>query len=115
MSAWNEESSVGWSCVSFLIGGVLGASLALLYAPQPGELTRREMRQKAERTIIRANRLEEELKHTISQLIENLNLKISQVIEEGKHLADEKKQEILSALEFGKAALEEERYKLERS
>jgi gas vesicle protein len=114
MSYWDEENAVGVSCISFIVGSVLGASIALLYAPQSGEVTRQEMREKTERTIIKAHRLEEELKCTISQLIGNVKLKASQLIEEGKDIAEDKKAEILAAIDAGKKALEKERSKLER-
>ena len=86
MSYWDEENSVGASCISFIVGSVLGASIALLYAPQSGEATRQEMREKTERTIIKAHKLEEELKYTISQLIGNVRLKVSQLVEDGKDI-----------------------------
>ena len=109
----DEDNTVGLSCISFLVGGVLGASIALLYAPQSGDLTRREMREKAERTIIKAHRLEEDFKYSLSTLIGNIKLKVNQLIEEGKDLAEDKKREILAALEAGSEALDKERSKLE--
>jgi gas vesicle protein len=114
MSYGDEENAVGLSCISFVVGSVLGASIALLYAPQSGEVTRQEMREKTERTIIKAHRLEEELKCTISQLIGNVKLKVSQLIEDGKDIAEDKKEEILAAIDAGKKALEKERTKLEK-
>lgn len=114
MSYWDEENGVSVSCISFIVGSVLGASIALLYAPQPGELTRREMREKTERTIIKAHRLEDEFKRTVSALIGNVRVKVSQLIEDGKDVAEDKKQEILAAIEAGKKALEHERRKLDK-
>ena len=114
MPYWEEENSFGLSCISFLIGGVLGASLALLYAPQSGDLTRREMREKAERTIIKAHKLEDDFKTSVNNLVGNVKGKMTQLIEEGKFIAEDKKEELLAALEAGKEALEKERYKLER-
>jgi gas vesicle protein len=114
MSYRDEENTVGLSCISFVVGSLLGASIALLYAPQSGEVTRQEMREKTERTIIKAHRLEEEFKYTISQLIGNVKLKVSQLIEDGKDIAEDKKEEILAAIDAGKKALEKERSKLEK-
>ena len=114
MSYWDEENAVSMSCISFIVGSVLGASIALLYAPQSGEVTRQEMREKTERTIIKAHKLEEELKYTISQLIGNVKLRVSQLMEEGKDIAEDKKAEILAAIDAGKKALEKERSKLEK-
>lgn len=110
----DEDNSVGLSCISFLVGGVIGASIALLYAPQSGDFTRREMREKAERTIIKAHRIEDDFKCSLSTLIGNIKLKVNQLIEEGKDLAEDKKREVLAALEAGREALDKERSKLER-
>lgn len=115
MSCKEKENTVGVSCISFIVGSVLGAGIALLYAPQSGELTRREMREKTERTIIKAHRLEDDLKNAIGQLRENVTLKVTQLIEDSRDIAGDKKQEILAAIDAGKKALEQERKKFERN
>ena len=114
MTYWDEENTIGFSCISFLVGSVLGASIALLYAPQSGDLTRREMREKAERTIIKAHKFEDDFKYSVNQLVGTLKLKINHLIEEGKYIAEDKKQEILEALEAGSDALVKERHKLDK-
>ncbi|MCK5095579.1 MAG: YtxH domain-containing protein [Spirochaetes bacterium] len=113
MAYRDNGSSFGTSFASFIAGSLIGAGVALLYAPQSGERTRQEMREKAERTIIKAQKLEDGIKDTLAQLIEDIRSKVSQLVEEGKYLAEDKKQEILAAIEAGKQALEEERKKLE--
>lgn len=115
MSCKEKGNTVGVSCISFIVGSVLGAGIALLYAPQSGELTRREMREKTERTIIKAHRLEDDLKNAIGQLRENVTLKVTQLIEDSRDIAGDKKQEILAAIDAGKKALEQERKKFERN
>jgi len=107
-----EDHYLATSVISFLAGGLIGASIALLFAPQSGEYTRREMREKAERTIIKMHRMEDELKGTMSNLIQAIRLKANQLLAEGKDIAEDKRQEILSAIAVGKKALEEERSKL---
>ena len=112
MTYKDNGSYFGTSFVSFVAGSMIGAGIALLYAPQSGERTRQEMREKAERTIIKAQKLEDEIKETISHLIEDIRLRVNQLMEEGKYLAEDKRKEILAAIEAGKKALEEERKKL---
>jgi len=103
------------SVISFLAGGFIGASIALLFAPQSGEYTRREMREKAERTIIKMHRMEDDLKATMSDLIQAIRVKATQLLDDSKELAEDKKQEILAAIAVGKKALEEERCKLAKA
>jgi gas vesicle protein len=110
-----EDSYLTASLISFLAGSIIGAGIALLFAPQSGEYTRREMREKAERTIIKMHRMEDELKHTVGDLMQSIRRTASQLLDEGKDLADIKKREILEAIAAGKRALEEERCKLENA
>jgi len=114
MTYRDEVSSFGRSFVSFLTGGLIGAGIALLYAPQSGERTRQEIREKTERTIIKAHKIEEEIKDTVNQLIRDIKSKVNLLIEEGKDIAEDKKQEILKAIDAGKMALEEQKDKLQR-
>lgn len=45
----NRGSTVLEVTLAFLLGGLVGAGLALLYAPAPGEETRRRLRESAEK------------------------------------------------------------------
>jgi gas vesicle protein len=113
MNQREEEYYVATSLISFLAGSILGAGIALLFAPQPGEYTRREMKEKAERAIIRIHRMEDEIKDSINDLIHSIRHKASQMLDEGRDMADSKKREILEAISAGKAALDQERRRLE--
>jgi len=110
----DNGGSLGKSFVSFVAGGLIGAGMALLYAPQSGERTREEIREKAERTIIKAHRIEDGIKDAVNHLIDDVRGKVGQLVEEGKDLAEDKKQELIAAIEAGKNALEEEKEKLEK-
>ncbi len=39
----SEDNNSGTILVSFLVGGIVGAGLALLFAPQSGKKTRRQI------------------------------------------------------------------------
>jgi gas vesicle protein len=110
-----EENYLTAALVSFLAGSAIGAGLALLFAPQSGEYTRREMREKAERTIIKMHRMEDDLKHTMSDVIQGIRQKATQLMDDGREVAELKKQEILEAIAAGKKALEEERCRLAKA
>lgn len=115
MSQHEQEKYLAASLLSFLAGSAIGAGLALLFAPQPGEYTRREMREKAERTIIKMHRMEDELKRVTSDLIQNIRHKAGQLIDDGKELAELKKEEILQAMAAGTKVFEEERGRLDKT
>jgi len=109
----DKEGTFGKVFFSFLLGGLCGAALALLYAPKPGEETRKELKDKAEKTILRAKKAEEELIDKMNRVIQDISSKVNQLLKEGKEIAQEKKQRLLAAIEAGKKALEEEKKKLE--
>lgn len=113
MTDRHNDRWLGMPVVSFVAGSMIGAGIALLYAPQSGDRTRQEMRERAERTIIKAQQLEDDIKETMGHLIEEIRLRVNRLIEEGKCLAEDKRKEVLADLEAGKQVLEGERNKLE--
>jgi gas vesicle protein len=62
----------------FLAGAAVGATIALLFAPAPGRVTRRRIRHAGRRSLIAAERAGEDLMD-----------KGREIYEKGKHLADE--------------------------
>ena len=60
------------------------------------------------------SKVEVEVKDSVSQLIGDIRSKVNQLIEEGRDVAEDKKQEILAAIESGKRVLEEQKDKLQR-
>jgi gas vesicle protein len=114
MAYSGDEGNFGKSFVSFITGGLVGAGIALLYAPQSGERTREEIKEKAERTIIKVQRIEEEIKDSINQLLGDIRSKVNLLIEEGKDVAEDKKQELLAAIETGKKVLDEQKSRLQK-
>lgn len=97
----NSGFSAGTVFMAFLLGGAVGAGLALFLAPQSGKETREKLMG-----------LAEDVKEKTSQYTEQLKGKITSKIEEGKGLVEEKKSIIASAIEAGKEAMEREKERL---
>ncbi|MDO9289551.1 MAG: YtxH domain-containing protein [Thermodesulfovibrionales bacterium] len=79
--------------LSFLLGGAVGAGLALLLAPQSGPETRRK----------------------IKDFAEDMKERVGSTVEKGKDLFEQKKSVIASAIDAGKEAYEKERERLSKS
>ncbi|MCL5061924.1 MAG: YtxH domain-containing protein [Nitrospiraceae bacterium] len=89
--------SAGSVLLSFLLGGMVGAGLALLMAPQSGAETRRKIRE-----------FTDDVKEKASDYAGEAKEKITSTVEKGKHILDEKKSAITAAFEAGKEAYEKE-------
>jgi gas vesicle protein len=115
MNHRDEEHYLTASLVSFLAGSIVGAGIALLLAPQSGEYTRREMREKAERAIIRLHRMEDEIKDAMNDVIHSIRLKASQLVDVGKGMAEAKKSGRVDVIAAGKSVLEQKQSRLDNA
>lgn len=61
-----------------LLGGIIGAVLGLLFAPQPGEKTREQLREKADELVSLGKSAWEEGKEAATQKGEELKAKLEQ-------------------------------------
>ena len=102
----HEEGSysAGSILLSFFVGGLVGAGVALLLAPKPGEETREKIKG-----------LAEDLRGRAEDVIEEVKTKATSAMEKGKELLEEKKSVISTAIEAGKEAYEKEKEKLLKS
>ncbi len=87
--------------LGFILGGVLGASLALLFAPESGRRTRERLRDLA--TDVRDKTID---------LSEELRDKAEDAVERGREVYEEKKTILSAAVQAGKEAMQRERERL---
>lgn len=99
-----EGYSAGSVLMSFLLGGIVGAGLALLLAPQSGEETRKKIREFAD-----------DVKDKTTGLVDQAKHKVTDIVEEGKGLYDEKKSILKAAVDAGKEAYEKEKERLSKA
>jgi gas vesicle protein len=95
-----EGFSSGSVLLAFLLGGMVGAGLALLLAPQSGPETRRKIKEFAE-----------DVKGKASDYVSHAKEKVATTVEKAKGMYDEKKTAIAAAVEAGKEAYEKEVHK----
>jgi gas vesicle protein len=105
----NESPGIG----SFLIGLALGAGAALLFAPQSGEETRREIARRARRAQEAAQDLVEDLSGTVADKFQDVRASVEERIEATFEAVDAKKRQVSNAFEAGRAAARETRGELE--
>jgi gas vesicle protein len=95
-----EGFSSGSILLSFLLGGMVGAGLALLLAPQSGPETRKKIMDIAD-----------DVKEKAGDYVAQAREKVVATVEKGKGFVDEKKSLIATAFEAGKEAYERELHK----
>jgi gas vesicle protein len=111
------DTSVGDFVAGFLVGALVGAAAALLLAPQSGEQTRilirdkgvelghradelsAEARRRAEELQAEARQRAEMVQSQAKERADELQGKVKQAVEEGKAVAAERRQQLLSQLE----------------
>jgi gas vesicle protein len=96
-----ERGSAPAILLAFLLGGVVGAGLALLFAPQSGKETRERIKD-----------LTDEVREKAEGAIEEIRDKVKETLDVGKKTLEEKKSIVSAALEAGKEAFEKEKEKL---
>lgn len=83
--------------LAFLLGGLVGAGLSLLIAPQSGPETRKRIREFAD-----------DVKERASGYAEQARGKVTSTIEKAKETYEEKRSALTAAVEAGKEAYEKE-------
>lgn len=97
---------------AFLVGGLIGAAVAILYAPKSGRETRRDISKKAHRIKNRTVDLIEETIEDVHEFANNLQEKTADIIEHSKNLSDKAKKEVVAALDRGQILIEKQRKRL---
>lgn len=116
----DERGSSGSVILAFLLGGVIGAGVALLTAPQSGRETREKMRGYADEGRKKASEYSgqakekmrefaDESRNKASEYAGQAKEKLSSAVDSGKHYVEDKKSLIANAYEAGKEAFNKEK------
>jgi gas vesicle protein len=105
-----QESRVGL----LLLGIVLGAGAALLFAPQSGEETRRGIARSARRAQGAAQDFVEDVSGTVADKFKEVRANVEERIEATFDAVDDKKRRVTNAFHAGRAAAREARGELEQ-
>jgi|ERR1039457_2375345 gas vesicle protein len=106
----NNNAMVG--ALLLVAGGIIGAGLALLYAPQSGERTRKDITRYSRKVRRKAEGVVDEFADTVSVMVETVAEKAEDLLEKGKDMAYEAKKELVKVIEDGQVQLEKQRVRL---
>jgi gas vesicle protein len=93
---------------AFILGGLAGAGIALILAPQSGERTREDLRYWGKVIRIKSEKAQRELERGMKTLVADVSEKLQNAVEEGKQLTDRTVPALLGALESGRKCIKAE-------
>lgn len=113
----DRDNKVVVGALMLLAGGIIGAGVALLYAPQSGQKTRKEIyryTKKARRKGEEALEAVEDFTEQVTDMAEAMGERAAEILDRGKDMAYGAKKNLLKALEDGEARLTKERARLSK-
>ena len=93
------------TAAALLVGALLGAGVALLFAPQSGRKTRRDIRQFAEKAGNKAEAARIELQHSIDTIIGDVEDKLQEGLACGMDWTDSKIVDLRRALDAARKSI----------
>jgi gas vesicle protein len=99
---------------NFLLGVLIGAGVALLFAPRSGHETRREIRRKARQAGDAVKGVAEEVTGQVIDTFEGAKARVEEQIDSARSAIESKKRQVSRAMEAGREAAQQAREDLER-
>jgi gas vesicle protein len=109
----DDETCMAGGIGMLVVGGLIGAGIALLMAPQAGKKSRKWLSCCAEEWGGKANKAVNEFAETLTDFVDKAGDRASELLHEGGDLSKDSKKALLRALEKGQDILEKQRKKLE--
>jgi gas vesicle protein len=110
----DRDNKAAAAALLILAGGIVGAGLALLLAPQSGQRTRKDIIRYAKKSKLRAGEAVDDLSATVSDLVDSLGDKTDDLLEKGKGVAGTARKDLIRMIEEVASRLEQFRTKLSR-
>lgn len=110
----DRDKKIAAALLLVVAGGVIGAGLALLFAPQTGNKTRRDLVRYARKARHRADEAVEELASNVNSMVDSIGEKTEELVDKGKDLAGGARKDLIRLIEEGASKLEKFRTILSR-
>jgi gas vesicle protein len=111
----DRDKKIAAAALLVFAGGIMGAGLALLYAPQSGKRTRKDLYRYSKKARNRADEVVDDLATNVSNLVETIGEKTEDLLETGKDAAGSARKDLIRMIEEGAAKLEKFRTMLRRA
>ena len=108
----DENDRITSGALMLIAGGIIGAGLALLFAPQSGKRTRKDIARLARKTKYKAEDIVDDFVDAVSDMADAVGEKAGDILDQGRDVAHDAKKELLRAIENGQEKLEKQRARL---
>ena len=109
-----RDKKIAAAALLIVAGGVIGAGIALLFAPQSGDRTRKDLVRYAKKARHRADEAVEELASNVNSMVDSIGEKTEELVEKGKDAAGGARKDLIRLIEEGASKLEKFRTLLSR-
>ena len=110
----DRDKKIAAAALLVFAGGVIGAGLALLFAPQSGSRTRKDILRYSKKARNQADAVADDLAANVSDLVETIGEKTDDLLEKGKDVAGGARKDLIRLIEEGASKLEMFRTMLRR-
>lgn len=98
--------------VLLVAGGLIGAGVALLFAPQSGRQTRRDIARYSRKVRRQAEDIVDEFAGNVHGMVESIGERAEDILDRGKDMAHDAKLDLLKVIDEGQARLEKQKSRL---
>ena len=95
-------------------GAMVGAAIALLYAPQSGVRTRKDVKKFAGKTVASLDDLQEDIREQVEDWVDGMTEVVKDGVDRGKRLSAEGYERVLQGFDNAKKYVEDGRGRIER-
>lgn len=109
-----RDKKVAAAALLIFAGGVIGAGLALLFAPQSGSRTRKDILRYSKKVRNRTDEVVDDLASNVNNMVETIGEKTDELVEKGRDVAGGARKDLIRLIEEGASKLEKFRTILSR-
>ena len=110
MAQINMKQAAGF----LFAGAIVGSAIALLYAPQSGVRTRKNIKKLARETVDRLDDLQEDIRDQVSNRVNDMAEVVKDAVDRGKKLGAEGYDHVLQGFDNAKKYVQDGRSRLEQ-